>query len=197
MTSMKNMERFDKALANTLKHEGGFVNDPADPGGATKYGISLRFLRSLGEIEKYDYDSDGDIDVQDILKLTKEHARGLYYLEFWFDEYEELRHDSIAAKIFDISVNVGTRQGIKLVQTALNNRVPPGWGEQLVIDGVLGPLTLSLLKYCTFSKIYADRFIEELENVQARFYFSLVVKRPALRKFLHGWLKRAYYKVEV
>jgi hypothetical protein len=56
---------FERAMSFTGKWEGGFVNDPKDPGGATKYGISLRFLRDLAP-ELGDVDGDGDVDADDV-----------------------------------------------------------------------------------------------------------------------------------
>jgi lysozyme family protein len=67
---------FDLSLPHILEHEGGdkLVDHPADPGGITRWGISLRALRKLG----IDVDGDGDSDADDIRALSIEDARGIY-----------------------------------------------------------------------------------------------------------------------
>ncbi len=77
------MSRFDKAVEKVLRHEGRYVNHPNDPGGATNYGISLRFLKQLG-IEEADIDGDGFLNIEDIKAVTKEHAIRFYKLNFWY-----------------------------------------------------------------------------------------------------------------
>ena len=66
-------------LDEVLRSEGGFVEDPADPGGATNHGISLRYARGVG----LDNDGDGDTDRDDILRVTAEQAHELYREDFW------------------------------------------------------------------------------------------------------------------
>ena len=73
---------FEKAHAFVARMEGGFVDDPADPGGTTNYGVSLRFLKSQG-LEAGDIDGDGDIDADDIRALTPERAAGVLRRAFW------------------------------------------------------------------------------------------------------------------
>jgi lysozyme family protein len=84
---------FDWALACVLHHEGGFVNNPNDPGGATDFGVSLRFLRSVGE------------DIDDFWKPAK---------------CDKIKSELVAVKVFDMAVNMGAKQAWKLVQRAVN-----------------------------------------------------------------------------
>lgn len=66
-------------LDEALRSEGRFVEDPADPGGATNHGVSLRYARAIG----LDNDGDGDTDRTDILRVTAGQAGGLYSIDFW------------------------------------------------------------------------------------------------------------------
>ncbi len=76
---LSNDKNFEKALQFTLKWEGGFVNLPSDPGGATKYGISLKYAQTVG----LDKDGDGDTDEEDIKLLTVQDAMDKYQRDFW------------------------------------------------------------------------------------------------------------------
>ncbi|WP_413206735.1 glycoside hydrolase family 108 protein [Rhodospirillum sp. A1_3_36] len=170
------------ARAEVLAHEGDFVNHPADPGGATNHGVSLRFLRSLG-LELGDVDGDGDIDVDDIKALTSDDAAELFHLKFWgpcgCDKIAEIS-PILAIKLFDVAVNVGVRQAVKLLQRAT---VPLGVG--VVDDGIVGPQTLSAIR------ALRGHLVSELCLQQRRFYLALIKKNPALKAFEAGWLARA------
>lgn len=113
---------FEKAVALILKHEGGYVNDPRDPGGETKYGISKRAYPN-----------------ENIAALTVERAKELYHRDYW----QAIRGDDLPAPlavvVFDMAVNAGTGAAIKLLQRTLG--VPD--------DGVLGPVTLAKAKGAT------------------------------------------------
>ena len=166
------MSHFDKAIAHTLKWEGGLVNDPDDPGGITNHGVSLRFLASLGYIEELDYDKDGDIDEIDVRNMTKEQATAIYRAHFWNESYELLPLP-LAIKIFDLGVNMGVRQAVKLLQECVGVK----------IDGRFGRNTLAA---CSGFRVSA------FEDRAARFYHSLAAKRLKARKYLFGWLSRCY-----
>lgn len=73
---------FEAAHAHVAKWEGGFFDHPNDPGGVTMYGVSLMFLKSLGLVEG-DIDGDGDIDRDDVLKITRDTAKAIFRRHFW------------------------------------------------------------------------------------------------------------------
>lgn len=167
---------FPYAFQMLMEHEGGFVNHPSDPGGATKYGISLRWLKLQGEIG--DIDDDGDVDVDDIRALSPEMARDFYRIHWW-DRYgyAHLNNREVAAKIFDLAVNMGGRQAHKLLQRACCAA-----GYPAVDDGILGPKTLKAANSSD-----AKILLGALRSEAACFYRSL--HKP---EFIKGWLRRAY-----
>ena len=170
---------FRYALGVTLAHEGGFVNDPADPGGATQYGISLAFLRA----RKLDFTGDGEVDLADVRALTPDTAAQVYRTEFW-DRYGygRLADVDVAAKVFDLAVNMGPVQAHRCLQRACR-----ACGEHIADDGVLGPLTRD-----TTNSIAAARLLPALRAEAAGLYRLLVAQQPVRAKWLAGWLKRAY-----
>jgi lysozyme family protein len=176
------MMGLERALAVVREHEGdAFTNDPADPGGATKYGISLRFLRSLGH-ELGDVDGDGDVDATDVRTLTWDQAAEIYRREFWDRWGYERLPETVAVKVFDLSVNVGPGQAHRLLQRALRAA-----GSPVKEDGVLGPVTRS----ACFSAL-SGGLLAALRSEAAGFYRLLVESRPDLARFILGWLSRAY-----
>ncbi len=191
--------RFARAVRHVLGIEGGYVNDPVDRGGATKYGISLRFLVSEGKIDldgdgraDFDLDMDGDIDGADIRKLTVGDAIFLYHRCFWQRLDAEAFAQPIGEMMFDQAVNGGLAAARKLLQRAINILLRE-WSAglpQLVVDGDLGPLTHNALKWC-LSSPGIDRMIEAYRRVVKDRYRAIVAANPSQRRFLKGWLRRA------
>lgn len=170
------MADFEEAIQWVLNHEGGFVDHPYDPGGATNFGISLRFLRESDRGLRYDYDSDGDLDAADVENLTEADAKMIYRVNFWPPYMEQITCQNVATKLLDMSVNMGERQAVKLLQR----------GFSVLDDGLFGPMTLTCVN--------AQR-AQMLDNVcseQARFYYGLVERQRQREAFLFGWLRRAY-----
>ena len=186
--------RFERAHAHTSRWEIGKVDDPDDPGLATNDGISLRFLRSLDEIERWDHDGDGDIDADDVMDLDEHDKRILFRENFWRSWFDELESETLAIKLYDFGVNMGPRQRNKLAQRAFNELVEPV--DRLFVDGRLGPLSMeAIANNCDPDE--CRLMLGDLEDGAARFYFGLAEKRRQSRRYLFGWLRRCYDRPEV
>ena len=175
-------ERFEYAINRILQHEGGYIDDLADSGGVTDYGISLRFLQE----ESVDINHDGIINTTDIKNLTRDEAI-VIYKKYWWDRYhyEVINSVQIVTKIFDMAVNMGASQAHKLTQQGLNN-----CGNTLMVDGILGTNTLNAVNE-TCLQGCEENLLSSIINEQKSFYQHLVVEKPNLKVFLNGWLARA------
>lgn len=162
---MTEEERFRRAVEVVLKHEGGYVNNPSDPGGETKYGISHRSYPNL-----------------DIKNLTKEQAIEIYRKDWW-DRLHlgEIKDPDVATKVMDLCVNMGARTGIMLLQRALTDV-----GHPVAIDGRMGPQTIAATNAAD-----PQRLLAALRARAAERYKQLAEKNPKLAVFLPGWLRRA------
>lgn len=182
------MADFDKAVKVVLKNEGKYNNNPHDPGHATKYGISLRFLLLSG----LDLNADNIIDIKDIICLNPFEAKRIYKSEWWDKyNYSLINDQIIATKIFDLAVNMGPYQQHKLVQRALNNirKIYPKIDLQ-PIDGILGSNSRRALNYA-ISIEKQTQLLNAIKEEASKFYISIADKNPKLRIFLEGWLWRA------
>lgn len=106
---------FDQAFERLVGHEGGYVNDPRDPGMETKYGISRRTYP--GEV---------------IRTMTLERAKQLYLRDFWGPAGCDTVPDAVKFDLFDMAVNSGVTQAVRTLQRAVG----------VDDDGKLGPITL-------------------------------------------------------
>lgn len=179
------------AIARTLGLEGGFVDDPKDPGGATAFGVSLRY--ALAEVRVhpdqlrwFDMDHDGHLDRKDIAGLSEDDAAEVYFNGWWLPGwYGKLSPQLIAWKAFDIAVNTGPLRSAILLQKALVCA-----GEAVGIDADVGPQTLAAVKRQE-AKDQGVALLGLIRAQQAAFYRGLVTKEPDLKRFLAGWQARA------
>jgi lysozyme family protein len=157
------MADFQKALAYTLKHEGGWSDDPADPGGATMQGITLATARNYG------------IETREALRaISQEKVAEIYGAGYWlFGQVDDQR---VATKLFDMAVNMGAAAAVKILQLAV----------LAAPDGKWGPKTLAATNAADPKVLLAA-----LCRGSAERYRAIVEKRPASAKFLKGWLRRA------
>lgn len=178
------MANFNEAIKTILAHEGGLVNNSNDPGGITNFGVSLRFLKSTGQLD-YDFDGDGSIDTDDIKCITVADASKIYK-DQWWDKYgyERIKSDAIASKLFDMSINMGQQQAVKLVQSACKLLSPTA---DLIIDGILGNKTADVI-----NSLNSDELLRVIRDDQATFYKALIKRNPKLAVFEKGWMSRAY-----
>lgn len=122
---------FPEALRLVLKHEGGYVNHPADPGGATNLGITIGTAKRYG----VDMDGDGDTDIIDVKKLTPAAAAKIYKGEYWDKVAGDLLPAGLDYAVFDFAVNSGTKRAAQFLQAVLG----------VAQDGAIGPKTLAAL----------------------------------------------------
>lgn len=166
--------------------EGGYVNDPDDPGGATNFGVTIGTMRDLG----IDLDLDGDVDVDDVKLMTADRATDIFINHYFFKPQIDKLPEVLHASVFDMQVNAGNN-AIKLLQSVLNR-----FGSVTVVDGVLGRQTIG-----NCSAVYAEHggYLVDAYAIERRnYYYRLGDKRPSLRKFAKtlkgqkgGWIKRA------
>jgi lysozyme family protein len=165
MSSMQD-EYYDRAFDELMKAEGGYVNDPADLGGETKYGISKRSYPNL-----------------DIKNITLDQAKAIYYEDFWLkNKCNVIYGYGLAEKLFSISVNMGCKQAGILLQRALRTL-----GVKLTEDGVIGPMTTAAMLRVDYASLLAA-----LKSEAAGYYRLIANSIPSQNKFLLGWLNRAY-----
>lgn len=167
------MTKFDLAIRKTLDHEGGFVDHPNDPGGATNFGISLKWYRSA---------IDPNATVDDIKTMSLDEAKTLYRDHFWIDHYDRIFSDKVAGKIFDMHVNMGKKQAHLIAQ-----RAAQACGAGIEDDGAMGQLTVAAI-----NGIDEEPMMAALRATQAAFYRDLASRRPQFQSFIKGWLRRAY-----
>ncbi|MDR1207945.1 MAG: hypothetical protein LBJ89_01180 [Holosporales bacterium] len=157
------MGDFAKAIKFVMKNEGGFSDDSQDSGGVTKFGISQKSYPDL-----------------DIANLTKEQAIEIYQRDFW--EPYQYFDDRLATKVFDLSVNMGQKRAVQILQRALQCL-----GAKLVDDGVLGPMTKQAVDLAN-----VDMLLTAIKSEAAGVYRNLAATNTNQNKFLKGWLRRAY-----
>ena len=189
--------RYGAAFDRLLKTEGGFVDDPADHGGATKYGISLRFLKAEGAfdddhdgIADFDLDMDGDIDKRDIRALTVGDARYLYLTSFWKALDCESFPAPIGEMLFDQGVNGGNRAAKVLLQRAVNTCLASDSQALIQVDGSIGKQTREAVAL-SVSTLGIELLVLAYRDQVKQRYREIVRRNPSQAKFLRGWLNRA------
>lgn len=173
-------ERFQSCIKAILIHEGGLSRDKRDPGGITQWGISLRYLRSIG----YDIDKDGDIDSDDIIGLPLKGAIGIYR-KYWWQKYHYVAFNEliVVEKVFDLAVNMGGKGAHKLLQIAINRL---GKSPPITVDGILGGETFGAA-----NSLDGTELREELRVCAEHRYIEILAGNPAMEWTRQGWLNRA------
>lgn len=156
-----------------FRAEGGLVDDPADPGGITHFGVSLRYLRRQGAIG--DIDGDGDIDADDIRSMTREQASEFYLRDFWHACRCDDLPPGLALAVFDAAVNSGTPTASRLLQEVL----------RVKNDGIIGPVTV-------LAALHANDPLPRYLARRAQYYSDVIRANSTLARFFRGWLNRLF-----
>lgn len=119
---------FEKSLDLVLLHEGGYVNHPRDPGGATNRGVTQAV---------YDgYRKTRGLPIQSVRMITEEEVRAIYRFQYWDRVHGDLLPTGLDYAVFDFAVNSGVSRAAKYLQAVLG----------VAQDGVIGARTLGAIK---------------------------------------------------
>lgn len=167
-------------IINQIIHiEGGYVDNPSDSGGATKYGITQAVAREWGY-------------TGDIRGLPKQTAFNIYENRYWNslkgDEIENLS-PLIVDEIVDTGVNMGVYRAGKFLQRALNVFNNQGaLYPDLEADGIVGSKTVEALRL--YLNVRNENvLLKALNSLQGAFYVTLSERREKDETFIYGWFK--------
>lgn len=172
------MASFQDAFDATMRAEGGYVNDPQDPGGETYKGIARKMQAKWAgwvtvDLLKRRPGFPRNLDADTALQGQ---VRDFYESQFW-DRVrgDEIVDQAIAESIFDFAVNAGPVTSIKLAQLSVRAEA----------DGVIGSDTLARLNADDPRAFLAVFALNKIAR-----YVSICEKRPDSRKFFFGWVRR-------
>lgn len=169
----------NKIIDGIIDREGGYVNDPADSGGETNYGITMKVARSHGYFGS-------------MKDMPKEVAFDIYAEKYWHtvkgDDLAALS-ESICEEVVDTCVNMGSNRATIFLQRSLNVlNSNETYYSDLVVDGVFGNMTIAaLVEYLSVRD--EDVLVKMLNCLQGAFYVELAEKRQKDEKFIYGWFK--------
>ena len=169
-----------------VAREGGYVNDPDDPGGATKYGVTLGTMQRLG----LDLTRDGRVTSADVRRLSREQAVDIFLRDYYERPGIGRLPECLRASVFDMYVNAGAN-AVKILQRLLDDL-----GYPLTDDGVIGPLTARAAELA--AEAMPDTLADAYGIARRNYYYALADARPASRKYVltraggkGGWITRA------
>ena len=166
------MAKFENFAGKLLRLEGGYANHTLDKGGPTKYGVILSVWKEYG----HDKDGDGDIDAEDIKKLSEEDAKWIAKKIFWdYFQADFILNESVAQFIVDWGYNSGRKTVAKIVQRVVNADV----------DGIVGVQTLT-----TINCADQERLFNLLKIERQVFLNNIIKRRPDQIVFYDGWMNR-------
>lgn len=167
---------FTDAAKYTIGIEQGFVNDPDDFGGPTKFGITQQ---TLSQYRGY------SCSVHDVQTLNEGEALAIYFSFYWKPlSINSIDKKPIAIAVFDTGVLYGIRHSILMAQEALAH----SWivSTEFKIDGHMGPKTIAALNNCP-----SGLFLELINLQILKRIVEIIEKKPSQKKFQNGWVNRA------
>ena len=175
---MTNLETFDEIIEVVLEHEGGYVDDPDDRGGATNWGVTQAVYEDFVGYK---------CDKEEIKNMDEDTAKEIYYEKFWKPSRADKLPTEVRETYFDMVVNHGRGGAVKILQQACNNKRKPE--NYIAVDGGIGPNTI---------RAAANLKNWELQVERSGYYWNLVFKgskytqRTTQVKFIRGWIRRCF-----
>jgi lysozyme family protein len=161
---------FQEAFRKTMEVEGGYVDHPNDPGGATNFGITELTARNLG------YHGD-------MKELTIVMAKDMYYKAYWKNHYyHKINNENIAIEMFDQAVNMGPNTANKNLQKAYNLLT----FDTIQEDGIIGPETLEAVN----NHAKPTALFNLLNGYQIMHYIKLAERNDKFKSFIAGWVNK-------
>lgn len=169
-----------------VAREGGYVNDPDDPGGATNFGVTIHTMRRLG----LDLDRDGKVTVADVRRLTRDQAVDIFLEHYYTRPLIAELPQPLRASVYDMYVNAGGN-AVKILQ-----RLMVDMGYAVAVDGALGPVSIAAVRAAYEAS--PDHLVDAYGIARRNYYFRLADRRTTSRKYARtkaggkgGWIKRA------
>lgn len=160
------LSNYNDSFENLIASEGGYVNNPKDPGGETNLGVTkAAWAAYLGRA----------VAPGEMKALTKEKVKPFYKTQYWDPMLCDLLPNGIDYLAFDFAVNAGVKQSAKFLQRACG----------AVDDGVMGPGTMGKL-----ATMRPWELIDSISIQKRKFYNDIVTRKPDQKIFLEGWLRR-------
>lgn len=180
------MQRVRQIAEEIVAREGGYVDDPDDPGGATKFGVTIHTMRRLG----LDLTGEGRIDSEDVRRIDRTRAIEIFISDYFRRPRIAELPEALQPSVFDMYVNAGA-QAVRILQRLLGEM-----GFDVVADGVIGPQTAAAARQAGDPDpvVLCDAYGVARRN----YYFRLADRRAASRKYARtrrggkgGWIRRA------
>lgn len=166
----------DDMINTILAHEGGYVNDPDDRGGATNFGVTqLTYSKWLGR----------PASIADVKAMDVETAKEIYLANYYYKPRVNGLPERIQGLVFDCAINHGPVRAMKFVQTVVNLA---GFGL-ITVDGVCGPETMRRVKEACEGM--GNYFVNAVVDERMHFYEKIIERDPSQVRFKNGWFKRA------
>jgi len=169
-----------------VTREGGYVNDPNDPGGATNFGVTIHTMRRLG----LDLNGDGVVDEADVRALSRAQAVDIFVNHYYHRPRIDALPPVLQPSVFDMYVNAGAN-AVRILQRLLVDM-----GHDIAVDGAIGPQTARAAH--AGARAAPDHIADAYGIARRDYYYALGDRRPASRRYARrrdggkgGWITRA------
>ncbi len=168
-------DNFDRAFEYALRNEGGYSNHQNDPGGPTKYGITLKTLARWRHVPPE------TLTPSDVQAVTRDEAKAIYKRWYWDAVHGDHIDRLVTATIlFDMAILMGAGTAVRIAQKALNRAC-----HGLTVDGLIGPKTVAALNECGVKTFVLTFKLEAAAHID-----TLLKSHPDLGVFHDGWKNR-------